>query len=267
MIDLRKSDKKDISKVSTTNEFDITPQGVIEAGLCFGHGKSKSHPKMKPYISGIKGTIQIFDVDKVIPKLIAALKYIQKLSQEGKTILFVGTKVQLRDLVESVARECDSPYVVNRWVGGTFTNFDILKKRINYFKSLEEKEKKGELEKYTKKERSKFDKEIQKLRDKFEGIKNLDKLPDAVFITSLYQDKLVAREARQKGIPIIAITDTDVDLDLADWPIIGNDDAISSVKYVLDKVKEVMRKSGEGGGTNESETNKKVEGKDKDDDK
>ena len=242
-MDFQKTNKKEIEESHSDNKFGIIKKEVVEAGLCFGHGKSKSHPKMKPYISGIKGTIQILDVDKIVSKLITALDYIQSLVQNGKTLLLVGTKVQLRDLIKETAQECDLPYVINRWVGGTFTNFDIIKKRIDYFKSLEEKEKKGELEKYTKKERIQFDKEIQKLKDKFEGLKNLDKLPDAVFITNLHQDELVAKEARGKGIPVIAITDTDVDPTLADWPIIGNDDAISSVKYILDKVKEVVNKS------------------------
>ena len=255
-MDLRKSSQKGTDKEISSNKFGITSQGVIEAGLCFGHGKSKSHPKMKPYISGIKGTIQILDVDKVISKLIDALNYIQKLREEGKTLLLVGTKIQLRDLVEDTARECNLPYVINRWIGGTFTNFNIIKKRIDYFKSLEDKEKRGELEKYTKKERINFDKEIQKLRDKFEGLKNLDKLPDAVFIANLHQDELVAKEARQKGIPVVAITDTDVDPDLADWPIIGNDDAMSSVKYILDKVKEVVMKTKKVPQLNKTEVNK-----------
>ena len=135
------------------------------------------------------------------------------------------------------------PYVVNRWLGGTFTNFATIKKRIEYFKDLEKKKIEGELEKYTKKEKAKFDQELENLRIKFEGIKNMEKLPDAIFILDMKKDALVVREAKRRGVKVIGVSDTNVDPTLADYPIPANDDAISSVKYILGKVKEVVVKA------------------------
>ncbi len=198
---------------------------------------------MKPYISGIKGSIQIIDAEQAALKLKKALDYVKKLVSDKKVILLVGTKIQLRDLVKKSALACHFPYIVNRWIGGTFTNFGVIKKRIDYFKSQEEKEKKGELDKYTKKERLEFNKEIQKLRNKFGGIKDLEKLPDAVFVLDVFHDKLAVKEAHQKSIPVIGLIDTNTYPSLVDYPILGNDDAISAVKYILDRFEEVVKNS------------------------
>ncbi|MBU2635234.1 30S ribosomal protein S2, partial [Patescibacteria group bacterium] len=135
------------------------------------------------------------------------------------------------------------PYITERWLGGTFTNYKTLKQRIEYFKELEEKKKKGELEKYTKKERAKMDKELSNLETKFGGIKDMQGLPDAIFVLDMKKDALAVKEAGMKGVKIISIADTNVDPTLADYPIPANDDAISSVKYILDKVKDVIIKN------------------------
>ncbi len=132
------------------------------------------------------------------------------------------------------------PYVVERWLGGTFTNFETILKRVDYFKELEKKKASGELEKYTKKERMEIDKEIALLKIKFEGIKNMAKLPEAVFVFDLRKDDTCAREAKRKGVKIIALCDTNIDPTGIDYPIPANDDAISSVKYILEKVKETI---------------------------
>jgi len=198
---------------------------------------------MKPYLQGVKNTIHIIDLEKTTEKFTEALKFIQEISSKGEIILLVGTKIQIKDLIENTAKECGLPYVNQRWLGGTFTNFEIIKKRIEYFKGLEEKKEKGELEKYTKKERMKIDQELENLKMKFEGIKNLSRLPDAVFVCDMKKDELVIKEAKRKGIKAIGICDTNVDPTLADYPIPANDDAISSVKYILGKVKEVVVKA------------------------
>lgn len=218
----------------------IDVEEMTKAGVSFGHKFSKLHPKMEPYVSGIKNNVHIIDLEKTAKELEKALKYISKIISDGKTIVFVGTKIQLREMVKSLAIECGLPYVSERWLGGTFTNFETIQKRVNYFKDLENKKSSGEFEKYTKKERIKFDKEIQSLKTKFEGIKDMAKLPEAVFILDLKKDDTCAREAKRKGIKIIALCDTNIDPTIADYPIPANDDAISSVKYILDKVKEVI---------------------------
>lgn len=211
-----------------------------KAGVNFGHTVSKLHPKMKSYVSGIKNNVYLIDLQKSAGEFARALNFISKLISEAKEILFVGTKVQLRELVRNTAQECQMPYVAERWLGGTFTNFETISKRVAYFKDLESKKASGELEKYTKKERINFDKELQSLKTKFEGIKNMEKLPSAVIILDLKNDETAAREAKRKGIPIIGIVDTNIDPSLADYPIPANDDAISSISYILGKIKEVI---------------------------
>lgn len=221
-------------------DFKLDTNEMMEKGVHFGHRISKLHPKMKPYISGVKNTIHIIDLEKTVEKFNSALKFIEELITRGGVLLIVGTKIQVRDLVKKFAQDCGLPYVSERWLGGTFTNFDTILKRIEYYKELERKKEAGELEKYTKKERIKIDKEIQTLKIKFEGIKNMAKLPEAVFILDIKKDELTAKEARRRGVKVIGVCHTNVDPDLTDYPIPANDDAISSVQYILEKVKEVI---------------------------
>jgi len=221
----------------------LDPEEMAEAGLHFGHKTSKTHPKMEPFIFGVRNTIHIIDLEKAKKEFEKALGFLSQLISEGKKLLLVGTKIQHKKLIESIAKECKLPFVNERWLGGTFTNFPVIKKRIEYFKDLERKKEEGEWEKYTKKERLKLEKELRELREKFEGLKNLEKLPDAVFLTNLDKDYLVVKESKRKGIKTVAICDTNTDPTLVDYPIPANDDAISSVKYILEKVKEVILKA------------------------
>ena len=229
-------------KEKLQKDFNIDVEAMRQAGVYFGHRASRRHPKMAPYLVGVKGTdrIDIINLEMTEEKLEQALKFIQKLAQENKVLLLVGTKVPLRKTIEQIANECNLPYVSRRWLGGTITNFPVIKKRLDYFKSLEDKKAKGELEKYTKKERLKIDKELERLELKFGGIKNLEKIPDAIFVVDMKKDDLAIKEAKRKNIPVIGIADTNVDPTLADYFIPANDDAISSVKYILEKVKEVI---------------------------
>jgi len=227
----------------TAKDAKVNVDEMAKAGVNFGHRISKLHPKMKQYVAGIKNNVHNFDLEKTAKELEKALGFISKLVSEGKIVLFVGTKIQLRNMVKVAAEECDMPYVTERWLGGTFTNFETISKRVTYFKDLEKKKASGELDKYTKKERLIFDRELESLRVKFEGIKNMTKLPDAVFIFGLDRDIISAREAKIKGIKIVAIVDTNVDPDIADYLIPANDDAISSVSYIINKVKETILNS------------------------
>lgn len=216
---------------------------MAQAGLHFGHRTSRIHPKIQPYLYGVRNTVHIIDLEKTKVKFEEALKFVQELISENKTLLIVGTKIQVKELVKNVSVECGLPHVNERWLGGTFTNFEFVKKRIEYFKNLEKQKSEGGLEKYTKKERAQIDKELKDLEIKFGGIKNLEKLPDAVFVSDMKKDILAIKEARMKGIKIIAISDTNCDPTLADYPIPANDDAVSSVKYILEKLKEVILKA------------------------
>ncbi|OGZ65913.1 MAG: 30S ribosomal protein S2 [Candidatus Staskawiczbacteria bacterium RIFCSPHIGHO2_02_FULL_34_10] len=211
------------------------------AGLHFGHNVSRLHPKMKPFVSGIKNNVHMIDLEKTVKEFETTLKFISKTISEGKTILFVGTKIQIKSFVKSTAEDCQMPYVTERWLGGSFTNFETISKRVQYFKDLESKKVSGGLEKYTKKERLDFDKEIESLKNKFEGIKNMKKLPDAVLILDIKKDITCAHEAKRKGIKIIGVVDTNVDPTICDYIIPANDDAISSIKYILETVQETIQ--------------------------
>jgi len=221
----------------------ISVEEMEKSGVGFGHKVSKLHPKMKEYVSSVKNGVHVFDLEKTAKELTKALIYISKVVSDGKSIIFVGTKIQLRAIIQEAALECGIPYVTGRWLGGTFTNFETIQKRVNYFKDLERKKEAGELEKYTKKERLNFDREIAKLKVKFDGVRNMSKLPEAVLIFGLDKDITCAKEAKRKGIKIISIVDTNVNPDIADYMIPANDDAISSVRYIIDKVKETIKNS------------------------
>jgi small subunit ribosomal protein S2 len=224
-------------------DFNINLEEMAQAGLHFGHRASRIHPKMKPYLFGVRNTIHLMDLEKSAEKFKEALVFIQELISENKILLFVGTRVQVKNLVKAVAEECGLPYVSERWLGGTFTNFGTIKKRIDYFKELERKKNEGELEKYTKKERIKIDKELKDLELKIGGIKNLTQIPDAVFVFSMIKDVLAVKESKKKGVKVIALCDTNCNPELVDYPVPANDDAVSSLSYILDKVKEVILKA------------------------
>ena len=220
----------------------LDTEEMAQAGLHFGHKTSRIHPKINPYLFGARNDVHIFDLEKTKEKMEEALKFIQGLIAEEKTLLIVGTKIQMKALVKKVAEECKLPYVSERWLGGTFTNFETIKKRVEYLKELEDKKKEGEFEKYTKKERLGIDKEIKILETKVGGIRELNKLPDAILILDIRKDEIAVKEAKMKGVKIIGIVDTNVNPELVDYPIPANDDALSSVRYILEKVKETILK-------------------------
>ena len=239
-----KKEAVSVKKESDQKEsrFDLVVSEMTAAGLHFGHRTSRIHPKMKPYIAGVKNTIHIIDLESTKKSLDKALEFIAKLAKEEKKIIFVGTKVQMKDLLKKTAIECKASYINERWLGGTLTNFKIIKGRVDHFKELEEKKNNGELDKYTKKERLKIDKELRDLEAKFGGMRDLVGLPDALFVLDMRKDGLAIKEANMKNIPIIAIADTNVNPELVNYPIYANDDAISSISYILSKVKDAIIK-------------------------
>ena len=224
-------------------KINLNVEEMNNAGLNFGHTVSKLHPKMKPYVVGIKNNVHMIDLEKTVIELQIALNFIAKNIIDGKVLAFVGTKIQVREIVKNAAQNCGMPYIIERWLGGTFTNFETISKRVDYFKELENKKTTGELDKYTKKERLLFDKELESLKLKFEGIRNMKKLPEVVLVMDVKKDITCVREAKRKGIKVIGVVDTNIDPTLVDYPIPANDDAISSIKYILDKVQEVILNS------------------------
>lgn len=222
-------------------EFNLKIEEMNSQGLHLGHRISKLHPRMARFIIGIRNTVHIFDLKKTKSALKEALKFIADLFEKGGEMLLVGTKPPLRNLVEKTARDCGIPFVTERWLGGTFTNFKVISKRARYFQQLENQKAQGEFEKFSKKEKIRKERELAEMRKKFEGIKNLEKIPEAVFICDLQKDKLCLKEAKEKGVKVIAICDTNVDPSLVDYPIPANDDSLNSVKYILEKVAQIIK--------------------------
>lgn len=222
---------------------EINMMEMLKAGVHFGHKKSKLNPKMKPFVYGLHSGINIIDLAKTQELLERALDFIKEIISKKGTILFVGTACQAKNIVKEAAIKCAMPYVANRWIGGTFTNFNEILKSTNNLKSLELKKKRGDFQKYTKKEGLKFGKVIEKLQKLVGGIKEMNTLPQAIFVVSSTHDKLAIKEAKKVGIPVIALVDTDADPTLVDHVIPANDDAVSSIKMMVDIVAEAINKA------------------------
>lgn len=214
---------------------------MLKAGVHFGHQKSKYHPKMKPYVYAINSNVHIIDLQQTFEKLAQAQKFIQEIIKRKGTILFVGTKRQIKKLVKETAEEVNMPYVVERWLGGSFTNFPVIHKLIKKLRDLEAEQESGELKKYTKKEQHEIKQEIERLNKLIRGIKMIDNLPEAIFVADIDHDNLAVKEAREKAVKIIAITDTNTNPTLVDYPIPANDDAISSVKLILEQIRNAIK--------------------------
>ncbi len=213
---------------------------MMDAAMHFGHQTQRWNPKMKPYLYGSKNGIHIFDLEKTAECLDTVEEYLKKVSSEGKTVLLASTKPQAAKSIIDASKETGMPYVVHKWMPGLFTNFSTIKKRIKYFNDLLEQEKSGELEKYTKKEISKIKKQIVKLQDAFGGVRQIDKLPGIVFVADVVRDRIIVEEAAKKKIIVIGITDSNADPDGVTFPIPANDDALGSLKYIINRVKSAI---------------------------
>ncbi len=215
----------------------VSLQELMDSAVHFGHKTQKWNPKMKGYLYGARNGVHIFDLAKTKAALEKALEFLTKTAESGKTILFVSTKAQAAHLIIETAEATKMPYVVHKWMGGLLTNFGTIKVRIRYFKTLREQEKTGGFEKYTKKEASKLRKDIVKLESALGGVRDLDKLPDVVFVADVVRDRIVVNEAVKLGLTVVGITDSNADPDGVTYPIPGNDDAIKSLTYLIGKVK------------------------------
>jgi len=238
--DNQKTEKKTLKKTKSKIKLPELEE-MLKAGVHFGHRTSKWNTKMEPYIFTSRNNIHIIDLEKSHEKLEQALEFISGIKETKGTILFVGTKISTKDIAKKLAQEAKMPYVTEKWVGGTLSNFEVISKRLTYFRDLEKNKKTGELKKYTKKERHDFDIELQKLESKFGGIKEMTKLPDVLFVIDVHKEKLAVKEAGMKEIPVVGICDTNADPTTVDWPIPANDDAISSLKLILDAVAQVLK--------------------------
>ncbi len=215
---------------------------MLAAGMHFGHRKSRWHPKMEQYIFTEKNGIYIIDLTKSLEKLQEALDFMSTLVKENKTILFVGTKDQVKNDLKDLAISLDNPYVVGKWLGGSLTNFTVIKRSVKKYQDLIEKRDSGKLDKYTKKEQLQFQRDIERLSDRVGGLTILKKLPDALFVWDIREESTAIKEAIKRKIPVIAVCDTNVNPELVNYPIPANDDSTKTIKLLIKSIKESLQK-------------------------
>lgn len=233
--------RKNIFESIDLGELELSMAALLKAGVHFGHQKSRRNPRMSEYIYTTRNNINIIDLAKTVERMNEALEFIASIKKSGKQILFVGTKRQAHDLVIDIAKYTGNPFVVERWLGGTFTNFGNIRRRTRYMTRLQEQIAKGEIKKYTKFEQMKKMEEADKLDRRMGGIADMRDLPGAIFVTDVEADKLAIREAVALNIPVIAIVDTNVNPEGVTYPIPANDDAISSLTVILAHVCKTLR--------------------------
>ncbi len=221
--------------------MDTNLDEMFKAGVHFGYSRSSRHPSMKPVIYGTKNRVEIINLEKTEEYLNKVKEILKGLSLGGKTVLFVGTKSEARDAVKNAADILNMPYVIERWVGGIFTNFSEIKKRIARMKDLIDKKAKGELDVYTKKERLILQWEQERLEKLFGGLADMTEKPAIMFVVDPKKEKIAVAEARKMGVPVIALMNTDCEFKDADYPIPGNDASITSIKYILDQLVSAYR--------------------------
>ncbi len=224
----------------------ISMKQLLEAGVHFGHQTRRWNPKMAPYIFTERNGIYIIDLQKTVKKVEEAYNFVRDLSADGKTLLFVGTKKQAQDAVKEEAQRCEMFYVNERWLGGMLTNFQTIQRRINRLRELEGMEEKGMFEVLPKKEVISLRHEMERLQKFLGGIKNMHRLPGALFIIDPRKERIAVAEARKLGIPIVAIVDTNCDPDEIDHVIPGNDDAIRAVKLLTGKLADAILEGKQG---------------------
>ena len=224
----------------------ITMKQLLEAGVHFGHQTRRWNPKMAKYIYMERNGIYIIDLQQTVRKFEEAYDFVKELSASGKTVLFVGTKKQAQETIREEAQRCGMFYVNKRWLGGMLTNFKTIKKRIQRLKDLEQMEADGVFESLTKKEIAGLKNEIERLERFLGGIKDMEKLPGAVFVVDPRKERIAVAEARKLNIPVVSIIDTNCDPDEVDYVIPGNDDAIRAVKLISSRIADAVIEGRQG---------------------
>ncbi len=212
---------------------------MFNVGAHYGFIKSRRHPTIKSFIFGVKNKVEIFDLDKTEAQLNTALEFIKSVAASGKQLVFVGSKSEARDAIKNAADRIAQPFVASRWIGGTFTNFEIIRKRVEKLLDLISQKEKGELNKYTKKERVMIDRDIERLTSLFGGITTMNTLPGAIFVADPKKEYIAVAEAIARKIPVVALSGADCDISIIKYPIVANDSSIASVAFFTDKVAEV----------------------------
>lgn len=218
----------------------ISMKNLLEAGVHFGHQTKRWNPKMSKYVFGARNGIYILDLQKTVQCFNTAYEFTRDAAKNGSNFLFVGTKKQAQEAIKEAATKCGAYYMNERWLGGTLTNFQTIKSRIQRLKELEEMFESGYVNKYTKKEQSKLKKELDKLSKNLGGIKDMPGIPDVMFIIDIKMEQNAVAEAKKLDIPIVAIVDTNCDPDLVDLPIPGNDDAIRACQLIAGRIADAI---------------------------
>ena len=224
----------------------ISMKQLLEAGVHFGHQTRRWNPKMAQYIFTERNGIYIIDLQKTVKKVDEAYNFVRSVVENGETILFVGTKKQAQDAIREEAERCGMPYVSQRWLGGTMTNFKTIRSRIDRLRKIEQMEQDGSFGSLPKKEVLELQKERTRLMKFLSGIRNMHKLPGAIFIVDSRKERIAVAEARNLGIPLIGIVDTNCDPDEIDYVIPGNDDAIRAVKLLAGKIADAVIEAKQG---------------------
>ena len=211
-------------------------KALIESGAHFGYTRPRRHPSIKPYLAGSKNRVDIIEVDKIAETLEKAKEFVAELGKSGKIMLFVGSKPEARETVMNAALGLDMPYVTERWLGGTLTNFSEIKKRIDRLNDLIEKRTKGETKVYTKKEQLLIDREIARLEKYFRGLSQMKNLPAAIFVADSKKEEIAVEEAIKMKIPVVSISNSDCDISRVSYPIVGNDASVSSIIFFVSEI-------------------------------
>lgn len=214
---------------------------MFKAGAHIGYSKSRRHPSVKPFIFGAKNRMEIIDLEKITDLISAAKNFVKSVKASGKQILLVGTKPEARQAIEEAAKSIDMPYVSERWIGGTFTNFPEIKKRVAKLEEMISKKEKGEFSVYTKKERLLLDKEMNDLLKNFSGIVSMKNIPGAIFVVDPRKESIAVAEAIEVGVPVVALGNSDCDISKIDYPIVANDSSGQSIKLFVKEITDAWK--------------------------
>lgn len=220
---------------------ELNVKEMLEAGVHFGHKCSRWNPKMRPYIYGRRNKIHIIDIKETVRGMLRASKYLANVAQQGSLILFVGTKRQAAEPIADAAQACGMPFVSERWLGGMLTNFRTVRSRLKRLEELESLETTGAINSYSKKRQSTLKRELKKIKRNLDGIRTLNRLPEAVIVIDPKNEKNCVHECRLLGIKVVALIDTDSDPDLIDLAIPGNDDSIRSIRIILEQLSAAVK--------------------------
>lgn len=227
------SSDKPVETTEQTERKPLSIQGLIDAGVHFGHRASHWNPKMRPYVYGRRKLIHIIDVRETVRGILRAKKYLRQVAANGSYVLFVGTKRQAAETIKTQATRCSMPYVAERWLGGTLTNFKTIRSRLGRLEELEQIIEGEQLATYSKKMQSSLTREYKKMFRNLNGIRTMDRFPEVIVVVDPKKEKNAVREARALGVVSIALIDTDSDPDEVDLPIPGNDDSIRSIDMIM----------------------------------